>query len=90
MRQFDGRNTGDLAYLECQLVTDLTDQDDTIPPHRQVDVRLPNNKVLRLPYAWLRSATFEQVDEFLDVGEDKDYTPGPPKKVAVRRAPPSQ
>lgn len=67
MKQFDGRSSGSLVYLECALITDLSDMGhEDIPAHRQVDVRLPNNKVLRLPYGWLRQAKAEDVEEYLD------------------------
>lgn len=99
MLEFNGRVIGDLAYLECSLVTDLTDQDEVVPPHRQVDVRLPNNKVLRLPYCWLRQepevsedTPSEVLDAMLDASlTDRDVVRDaealPPKKVTVRRAP---
>lgn len=102
MRQFDGRAAGTLAFLECTLITDLSGSEEDIAPYRQVDVRLPNNKVLRLPYSWLREVTPEDLDEFLDVDEnpEQEWAEGeegyladaaaadePPKKVTVPRAP---
>lgn len=82
MQEFDGRVLGAMAYLECTLATDLTDQGETVPPYRQVDVRLPNGKIMRLPYSWLRQEDTEESPE----DEGPDYVPGPPKRV-VRRAP---
>jgi hypothetical protein len=102
LEQFSGRRAGDHAYLECTLATDMsTDYEgETIPPHKQVDVRLPNNKLLRLPYAWLREEGAEEapsavLDSMLDVSEGIDpgmaealLVNGPEKKVTVRRAVP--
>lgn len=100
MRDFDGRIPGSHGYLECTLATDLTTYADgeEIPPHKQVDVCLPNKKILRLPYAWLRSegnVSIDVLDSMLDAtvpdppaGSDKITSPLPaPVKVTRPRAP---
>jgi len=50
MRNFRGDTPGQIAWIRCALITDLTDEDAN---PTQVDVRLENNKVLRVPYHWL-------------------------------------
>lgn len=105
LEQFSGRRAGDHAYLECTLATDMAFdyEGETIPPHKQVDVRLPNNKLLRLPYAWLREEGAEgedqpsevldsmldaTIDTHLPADSEEVHVHEPPKKVTVKRAVP--
>ena len=77
--QFTGRAVGDHAYIECTLATDLsTFEGEEVPTHKAVDIKLPNGKLLRLPYAWLREVAevfpldspAEVLGEMLDATED--------------------
>lgn len=84
MIQFDGIKPGAVGYLECILITDL-DDGEGVRLNRQVDVRLPNKKVMRLPYSWLvreEECQSEMLHEMLDASEDSA-----PKRVVKRAAP---
>jgi len=81
--QFTGRTAGEHAYLECTLATDLgyDYEGEDIPLHKQVDVKLPNGKLLRLPYAWLREEPVPEPERPSDVlkgmlEDTEDYGPG--------------
>ena len=96
--EFTGRTVGDHAFIECLLATDLTSgyEHEPIPAHKQVDVKLPNGKLLRLPYAWLREdpgildgGVDEPMDAPSKVLDGMLDASGPPKRV-VKRASPSQ
>lgn len=87
--QFTGRTVGDHAYIECTLASDLSTygEGEEVPVHKPVDVKLPNGKLLRIPYAWLREvAEVFPLDSPAEVlGEMLDGTEEAPRKVTVKR-----
>lgn len=88
MRAFDGRVAGSTAYIEVELVTDLTDREEEVRTSTQVDVVLPNRKLMRLPISWLlaeEDSPAEVLDSMLDASDEEPESKPTPKKAVAKR-----